>query len=135
MPHPLLLELRIRRSPSTTTTRTFPNENICGTITSVGATQDSNDRSALRIAPERKACLFPEQLINDFSGETSAHHRIPLFDARRLHGLDINASNYRAEYILISMLSLRIDITEATPSGTKRCGRLGTSSIAMWKIY
>ena len=35
--------------------------------------------------------------MNDLAGETSLHHRIPLFDARSLHGLDINASNFRAE--------------------------------------
>ena len=35
--------------------------------------------------------------MNDLSGETSLHHRIPLFDARQIHGLDISASNFRAE--------------------------------------
>ena len=38
-----------------------------------------------------------ERLVNELSGGTSLHHRIPLFDARSLHGFDISASNFRAE--------------------------------------
>ncbi|CAI5743871.1 unnamed protein product [Peronospora destructor] len=71
--------------------------NCRGTISSVGTTQEALDRNVLRLAPELKPWLLLERLINDLSGETSAHHRIPLFDARRLHGLDISANNFRAE--------------------------------------
>ena len=100
-----------------------------GTVTSVGTTQEELDRNVLRLASERKPWLLPEQLINNLSGETSAHHRIPLFDARRIHGLDNSASNFRAEKISSSMLSLSIDGTVATTSKTKaRCCRLGTRS-------
>ena len=35
--------------------------------------------------------------MNDLSGEASLHHQIPLCDAGLLHGLDISASNFRAE--------------------------------------
>ena len=41
--------------------------------------------------------MLPERLVDDLSGETSLHHQIPLFDARQIHGLDISASNFRAE--------------------------------------
>ena len=67
------------------------------TPTSVGITQEALDRNVLRLASEPKPWLLPERLINSLSGDTSAHHRIPLFDAKRLHGLDISASNFRAE--------------------------------------
>ena len=45
-----------------------------GTVTSVGTTQEELDRNVLRLASERKPWLLPEQLINNLSGETSAHH-------------------------------------------------------------
>ena len=35
--------------------------------------------------------------MNELSGETSLHHRIPLFDARLLYSSDISARNFRAE--------------------------------------
>lgn len=68
-----------------------------GTTASVGTTQEARDCNVLRLAPKRKPWLLPERPVNSLSGETSVHHRIPLFDARLLHGLDISASNFRAE--------------------------------------
>ena len=41
--------------------------------------------------------MLPERVVNDLSGETSLHHRIPFFYARMLHGLDVSASNFCAE--------------------------------------
>ena len=56
----------------------------------------------LHLAPTHKPWVLPERLVNDLSGETSLHHRIPLFDARQIHGLDISASNCRAvEYFYL----------------------------------
>ena len=55
------------------------------------------DVNVLRLAPEYKPWVLPERLVNDLSVETSLHHRISLFDARLLHGLDISANNFRAE--------------------------------------
>ncbi|CAI5736122.1 unnamed protein product [Hyaloperonospora brassicae] len=46
---------------------------------------------------ELKPWRFPERLMNGFSHETRQHHRIPLFDATELHGLNPSASNFRAE--------------------------------------
>uniref|UniRef100_M4BLG4 Core-binding (CB) domain-containing protein n=1 Tax=Hyaloperonospora arabidopsidis (strain Emoy2) TaxID=559515 RepID=M4BLG4_HYAAE len=67
------------------------------TNASVGTTQEALEGIVLRLAPEHKPWVLPERLVNDLSGETSLHHRIPLFDARQIHGLDISASNFRAE--------------------------------------
>ena len=53
--------------------------------------------NVLRLAPEHKPWVLPERLVNDLSGETSLHYRIPLFDARLLHGLNISAGNFRAK--------------------------------------
>ena len=66
-------------------------------MTSAGTTQEALDSNVLRLAPELKPWELPERLVSELSGETSLHHRIPLFDARSLHGLDISASNFRAE--------------------------------------
>ena len=73
------------------------DSDICGTNASVGTKQEALDRNVLRLASEHKPWQLPERLVNDLSGMTSEHHRIPLFDARMLHGLDISASNFRAE--------------------------------------
>ena len=80
-----------------------------GTKASVGTTQEALDGNVLRLAPEHKPWVLPERLVNDLSGETSLHHRIPLFDARQIHGLDISASNYRAkeDFYLVDFLKHR----------------------------
>ena len=53
--------------------------------------------NVLHLAPEHKHRVLPESLVNDLSGETIFYHRISLFDARQLHGLDISASNFCPE--------------------------------------
>ena len=73
------------------------DDDSSGTKASVGTTQEALEGIVLRLAPEHKSWVLPERLVNDLSGKTSLHHRIPLFDARLLHGLDISASNFRAE--------------------------------------
>ena len=100
-----------------------------GTVTSVGTTQEELDRNVLRLASERKPWLLPEQLINNLSGETSAHHRIPLFDARRLHGLDNSASNFRAEedFFLDAFLKHR------WYSGNSKCDK--SSLLQAWNAF
>ena len=73
------------------------DDDFSGTENSVGTTQEALDCNVLRQAPENKPWIWPERPVNDLSGETSTQHRIPLFDARLLHDLDISASNFRAE--------------------------------------
>ena len=73
------------------------DDDSSGTKASVGTTQDALDSNELRLVPAHKPWVLPETLVNDLSGETRLHHRISLFDARQLHGLDISASNFRAK--------------------------------------
>ena len=64
--------------------------------------------------------------------KTSTHHRIPLFDARMLHGLDTSASNFRAEGHFISILFRSIGGTAATIRETKSpCCKRGTLLCSM----
>lgn len=74
-----------------------------GTFASVGTNQQAVDRNVLRLAPELRPWLLPERLVNDLSGTTSEQYRIPLFDANRLHGLEISADNFCAVEDFISM--------------------------------
>ena len=73
------------------------DDDSSGTMASVGNTQVALDGNVLRLAPEQKPWVIPERLVNELSGETSLHHRIPLFDARQIHGLNISAINFRAK--------------------------------------
>ena len=59
--------------------------------------QEALDGNVLLLSSEHKPWILPERLVNDLSGETSLHYRIPLFVARMLHGLGISGSNFRAE--------------------------------------
>ena len=66
-----------------------------GTKSLVGTTRflDSN---ILRVAPRKPRSLI-ERIDNSLYGETSNHHRIPLFNAKRLHGHEISAKTFCAE--------------------------------------
>ena len=68
-----------------------------GTNSSVSTTQEAMDCSVLLLAPDSKPWIIPERFVNELSGETSNHNRIPSFDARVLYGLNMSASNFRAE--------------------------------------
>ena len=93
--YPVLLMLRIYRSTSTKMVRAIVN--IVVPQLSLVPLRRLKTAECYVLPAERKPWLWPEKLINDLSDETSAHHRISLFDARRLHGLDISASNFRAK--------------------------------------
>ena len=68
-----------------------------GAGTSVGISQEERDRNVLRLAPEKKAWMPPNSIIDRLSATTSDRYRIKLFDSSRLHCLDSSASDYRTE--------------------------------------
>ena len=85
---------------------------------------------------ELKPWRLPERLIDSLSHETSQHHRIPLFDAAELHGLDPSAGTFCAEEYLISMSSSDIDGTTVIKSVIKtRFWQRGTPSSKMSKNW
>uniref|UniRef100_A0AAV1U7E9 Uncharacterized protein n=1 Tax=Peronospora matthiolae TaxID=2874970 RepID=A0AAV1U7E9_9STRA len=59
---------------------------------------EERDRNVLRLAPEKKAWMPPESVMDHLSATTSDRYRTRLFDSSRIHHLDPSAKNYRAEH-------------------------------------
>uniref|UniRef100_A0AAV1UYP9 Uncharacterized protein n=1 Tax=Peronospora matthiolae TaxID=2874970 RepID=A0AAV1UYP9_9STRA len=68
-----------------------------GASTSVGTSQEEQDRNVLRLAREKKAWMPPKSVMDHLSATTSDRYRTRLFDSSRIHHLDPSAKNYRAE--------------------------------------
>ncbi|CAI5704118.1 unnamed protein product [Peronospora effusa] len=57
--------------------------------TSVDTTQEALNRNVLRLDPDRKPWMLPKHLLDRWSEKTNERFPIPLFDASKLHGLDV----------------------------------------------
>uniref|UniRef100_M4C2L8 RxLR effector candidate protein n=1 Tax=Hyaloperonospora arabidopsidis (strain Emoy2) TaxID=559515 RepID=M4C2L8_HYAAE len=71
---------------------------VRGVGTSIDTTQEVRDHGILRVAPEKKVWLPPQQLLDRLSDTISDRCRIRLFDSLRIHRLDSSASNFRTEH-------------------------------------
>ena len=69
-----------------------------GVGTSIDTTQVSGDRDVLRVAPEKKAWLPPQRVLDRLSDTVSDRYPIRIFDSSRLNGLDSSASEFRTEH-------------------------------------
>ena len=69
-----------------------------GVGTSIDTTQEASDRGILRVAPEKKAWLHPQRVLNRLSDTVSDRYRIRLFYSSTLHGLDSSESDFRTEH-------------------------------------
>ena len=69
-----------------------------GVGTSIETTQEARDRDVLRVAPEKKAWLPPQRMLDRLSDTVTDRYRTRLFDSSRLQGLNSRASDFRTEY-------------------------------------
>ena len=69
-----------------------------GVGTSIDPTQEASDCGILRVAPEKKAWLPPQRVLNRLSNTVSDRYRIRLFYSSRLYDLESSASKFRTEH-------------------------------------
>ena len=69
-----------------------------GISTSIDTTQEARDRTIVGVAPEKKAWLPPQRVLNRLSNTVSDRYRIRLFYSSRLYDLESSASKFRTEH-------------------------------------
>uniref|UniRef100_A0AAV1TQI2 Uncharacterized protein n=1 Tax=Peronospora matthiolae TaxID=2874970 RepID=A0AAV1TQI2_9STRA len=100
-----------------------------GPIPSIGTSQEERDRSALRLAPDKKAWMPPKSVKDHWSAMKSDLYRTRLFDSSRIHHLDPSAKDYRAENDFFIDAFFR----HRWYSGNHK--RDGPSLLQAWKAY
>ena len=69
-----------------------------GVGASIDTTQEARDSDVMCVAPEEKAWLPPQRVLDRLSDTVSNRYRVRLFDSSRLHGIEASASEFLTEH-------------------------------------